>query len=1006
MANTQDIIIEVKTNMADSIDALAKLQQELDAVKVEQLKVEAAFKSGQKTREQADKELEVLRATHRSLSSDMKAVRKDIDDQTKAFKSAEGSLVQMRGQLASMRKEYESLSKAERESATGTQLLEKIANTTDELKKLEAAQGDFRRNVGNYQSALQALDPALAKALNQFTLLSNGTMKVGVAFRNGITAVKAFGAQLLKLLANPIVAAFAAIVAVVMKLVDAFKKNDEAMTALSRAFAAFKPILDVINKGFQALANVAAKALNAIADGVKTLMSWIPGLKEYAQANDDIVVSTDKLEDAERQYAENHAEREAKIAELREKAADSENESFEDRKKALKEAQKLEKEDLNERKKNATEKVRIAEKQALLEIGATKMTKEAWDKLTDEQKNNITQLRTELANADKEYSTAVRKFKKEEQSLTKQEESERQQRAKAAAETAKDRANKEKEALRNLQDLYVNSLTDAEERAYSITKLQGERQIEDLKNRLRTEKNLTETARRALNESIILMDADLQLKLVKLRDEFNKSVQKGNELKRTRQAHVLLSALDDEEMIMKQRIELNKWETDELIDNDTQYVKALEETWKTAKKDFETAQKTLDYDGLITKYSGVWDLYQVKGESAMTKMRYLVEQYRTAWDKAQEDQEAYFSIVKDASENEEKRIRDEYIKGVHERNVTEISLKRKHAEILRAIELESFSGTELEKTKLLQTQAQERLRIANEEYQQRLADRKKYTTQELIAIYGSLDAYENAVAEANLKVVESENAVKDAVKDVANASANEKIAMIENSKAIMSSVDSILGSFQDLFTTMAESDEDYADFATGMALMQILVSTAISIANAIQGATAAGAATGAAAPFTTPAFIIEMVAIVAGAIASATSTLMKAKQQKQSAPKFADGGLIGGEYASTREEGRRDDVTIKASRGEYIVNADAVKRYGVGFLDSINGGSSVTGQTHFADGGYISQLTASAGNSQMQMSLMSDLITDSIAEIRPVVSVQEITKAQNRITIAEKISRK
>ena len=1002
MANTQDIIIEVKTNMADSIDALAKLQQELDAVKVEQLKVEAAFKSGQKTREQADKELEVLRATHRSLSSDMKAVRKDIDDQTKAFKSAEGSLVQMRGQLASMRKEYESLSKAERESATGTQLLEKIANTTDELKKLEAAQGDFRRYVGNYQSALQALDPALAKSLNQFTLLSNGTMKVGVALRNGIAAVEAFGAQLLKLLANPIVAAFAAIAAVVMKLVDAFKKNDEAMTALSRAFAAFKPILDVINKGFQALANVAAKALNAIADGVKTLMSWIPGLKEYAQANDDIVVSTDKLEDAERQYAENHAEREAKIAELREKAADSENESFEDRKKALKEAQKLEKEDLNERKKNATEKVRIAEKQALLEIGATKMTKEAWDKLTDEQKNNITQLRTELANADKEYSTAVRKFKKEEQSLTKQEESERQQRAKAAAEAAKDRANKEKEALRNLQDLYVNSLTDAEERAYSITKIAGERQIEDLKNRLRTEKNLTETARRALNESIRLMEADLQLKLGKLRDEFNKSVQKGNELKRTRHAHVLLSALDDEEMIMKQRIKLNEWETQELIDNDNQYVNALEETWKTAKKDLDN----LDDDGLIAKYSGAWDLYQLQGESAMTKMRHLVDEYRIAWAKAHTEQAIYTMFVVKASENEEKRIRDEYIKGVHKRNVTEISLKRKHAEILRAIELESFSGTELEKTKLLQTQAQERLRIANEEYQQRLADRKKYTTQELIAIYGSLDAYENAVAEANLKVVESENAVKDAVKDVANASADEKIAMIENSKAIMSSVDSILGSFQDLFTTMAESDEDYADFATGMALMQILVSTAISIANAIQGATAAGSATGAAAPFTTPAFITEMIAIVTGAMVSATTTLMRAEQQKKSAPKFADGGLIGGEYASTREEGRRDDVTIKASRGEYIVNADAVKRYGVGFLDSINGGSSVIGQTHFADGGYISQLTASADNSQMQISLMSDLITDSIAEIRPVVSVQEITKAQNRITIAEKTSRK
>ena len=1000
MPNAQDIIIEVKTNMADSIDALAKLQQELDAVKVEQLKVEAAFKSGQKTREQADKELEVLRATHRSLSSDMKAVRKDIDDQTKAFKSAEGSLVQMRGQLASMRKEYESLSKAERESATGTQLLEKIANTTDELKKLEAAQGDFRRNVGNYQSALQALDPALAKALNQFTLLSNGTMKVGVAFRNGIAAVKAFGAQLLKLLANPIVAAFAAIVAIVVKLTNEFKKNDEAMTALSRAFAAFKPILDVINKGFQVLVNVAAKALNAIANGVNTLMSWIPGLKEYAQANDDIVVSTDKLEDAERQYAENHAKREAEIAKLREDAADSENKTFKERKEALQKAQKLEEEDLKERKKNAAEKVRIAEKQALLEIGATKMTKEAWDKLTDEQKNNITQLRTELANADKEYSTAVRKFKKEEQSLTKQEESERQQRAQAAAEAAKDRVNKEKEALRNLQDLYVNSLTNAEERAYSVTKIAGERQIEDLKNRLRTEKNLTETARRALNESIILMEADLQLKLGKLRDEFNKSIQESIKLRRTRNTQALISALDDEEAIMKQRIKLNDWETEELISNSQRYVDTLEETYKTAQKDFDT----LDYDELITKYSGAWELYDIKSESAITNMKLLIEEYKNAWDKAQKEQLTYFLIVSKASENEEKRIRDEYIKGVHERNLTEISLKRKHAEILRAIELESFSGTELEKTKLLQTQAQERLRIANEEYQQRLADRKKYTTQELIAIYGSLDAYENAVAEANLKVVESENAVKEAVKDVAIASANEKISMIENSKAIMSSVDSILGSFQDLFSTMAESDESYADFATTMALMQILVSTAISIANAIQGATAAGAATGVAAPLTTPAFITEMVAIVFGAMASATTTLMRAKQAKESAPKFADGGLIGGEYASTREEGRRDDVAIKASRGEYIINADSVKKYGVSFLDSINGRKSTLGKTHFADGGYISNITADVNNAQLQMEIFSEMLLDSMSEIRPVVSVKEITNAQNRLEIAEKIS--
>ena len=292
MPDSKEIIIEIKTNMSESIDTLAKLQKELDAVRVEQLKVAGAFKAGTKTREEADKELQVLAATQRSLVSDMKSVKKEIDNQTKAFKENEGSIQKMRAELISMRKEYESLSKSDREGDKGQKLLENISKTTNELKQLEAAQGDYRREVGHYQNAIEGLNPVLGKGIAMFRSWSNGTMSVGTAFKNGITAVKAFGRQLLSLLANPIVAAFAAIVAVVTKLTDAFKKNDEAMTALSRVFAAFKPILDIINKGFQALVNVAAKALNAIANGVNSLMSMIPGLRDYAQANDDIVVST------------------------------------------------------------------------------------------------------------------------------------------------------------------------------------------------------------------------------------------------------------------------------------------------------------------------------------------------------------------------------------------------------------------------------------------------------------------------------------------------------------------------------------------------------------------------------------------------------------------------------------------------------------------------------------------------------------------------------------------
>ena len=55
-----------------------------------------------------------------------------------------------------LRASYEDMSKAERESAKGQQLLKDIQNQTAAIKELEQAQGDYRRNVGNYMSVWDA----------------------------------------------------------------------------------------------------------------------------------------------------------------------------------------------------------------------------------------------------------------------------------------------------------------------------------------------------------------------------------------------------------------------------------------------------------------------------------------------------------------------------------------------------------------------------------------------------------------------------------------------------------------------------------------------------------------------------------------------------------------------------------------------------------------------------------------------------------------------------------
>jgi hypothetical protein len=1006
MTDTKDVILNIKTNFAENIDQLAKLQKELDDLKVAELQLNAAVKAGTKTREDADKELEALSAQVRNVKTQQREYRKEIDNEIKAHEANEGSIKQLRAELANMRKEYEEMSKAERQSASGDELLTKIQSTTDELKKLEAAQGDYRREVGHYQNAIKNLSPVLSESLGKFAELSKGTMNVGVAFKNGITQVKAFGTQLLKLLANPIVAIIAAIAAVVMKLVDSFKKNDAAMTELQSAFAAFKPVLDIIENGFQKLVGVVTKVVSAIGKVVKGVMSVIPGMKEYADAEEDIVRKTDALEDAERQYSENHEQREAEIAELREKAADSENYTYKQRKEFLDKAGKLEQDDLKERKVIAAEKVRIAEKQALLEIGETEMTAEAWEKLTDEQKDHITELRNELARADKDYSTAARKIKKEKNSLDKQEDSERQSRAKAAAEAAKERREKEKQAMTELQDMYFQTLYTAGEKAYSIAKANGEREIQALKDRLANEKNLTVAAKEAINKQIILKEADLQLQLGEIQRTAFENLGKSWGETQKQIDELRLQFEKDPDAIFDIKIRINEAETIELDRVAHKQVEDLEKAINQAEKDL----MELDYNDLMVKYGGVFELWGIDSDSAITNMNILINAYKDWLEDAEKNYKKYSETLRQATDAENERIMGERAKAIHESQRIEIDLARKHAEIMRAIELENnydaYGQNEVEKTRILLEQAKERQRIANEEYAYISAERKKYTDQEIVAIYGSLEAYNNAVLEANLKVIESENDVKDAMRDVANASAQQKITMIENATAIMGSVNNILGSMQGLFETMAESNESYADFATAMALMQILVSTAISIANAIQGATAAGAATGAAAPFTTPVFITEMISIVAGAIASATTTLMRAQQAKKSAPKFADGGLIGGHYASSESEGRRDDVAIQASRGEYIINANAVKRYGVGFLDSINGNAANISVTKFANGGYVSDATVMAGNYQFQMEITRQIMADAMSEIQPIVSVREITKAQNRVTLAERISKK
>ena len=920
-----------------------------------------------------------------------------------------------RAQLKQLRAEYEEMSEAERDSAQGTDLLNHIQEVTDKLSGLEQGQRDFSRQVGDYAKALTGID--FSKFVNGMKGMAGGVTTLGGAFKQGIAGVKAFGASLKALMKIPIVAIISAIALVVMKLVDSFKKNDSAMTMVKKSMAMLKPPLQLLEKLFQLLTKAITAVMDALVKVGNAIMSLIPGLKQYVDANNDVIDSTERLEDAERSYAISSAKRQGEIEELKAKSTESDKYTVEQRRKFLEQAIELEKKELEEKKALAEERLRIKEREFALEIGYSELTEEAFEELNDEMKNEITQLRVAVIEAENEFTQSTRRMRAQMANFNKQEEAERQrkenerkQAAKQAAQAAKQARKNELTAQAELHDMLIKGLRNLYDREYAETKLGYQKQIDALNERLRTEENLTVKAAKALRQQIKLLNADMALELSRVTFDQQRDMDTKMKTAMKNMYEFQKQMLKDTEAgwdaALTLDLKINEVDSKLLKETLAQPVKEAKRIVENTWVDFNQMTDEM----IKEKYEDVFKYRNISVENGMkAALRELIAIYESDLQTAATEYQNTVIAINETTKRTAQELENEHTKKVHDEGLKRIDLARKHAEILRQIEegqsYDAYGRNEVEKTKILLEQSQERLRIAQEEAKRIADERQQYTDEELTAMYGSIDEYNNLVAESNLKVVEAENNVKNAIKDVNEAIAAQKARMIQTSTSIMSAMNSIAGSMQGLFETMAESDEKYADYATAMAMMQILVSTAISIANAIQGATAAGAATGVAAPFTTPAFIAEMIAIVVGGITSATATLLKAKQQKQSAPKFAEGGHVKGKGTGTS-----DSIDAKLSNGEYVIKEKVVKEYGVDFFDRINFGNRLPflDGIHFAQGGYVQSVLQTPNfttENNFDYDLFKNMMAEAVSEVQPVVSVREINAVQKRVQVKETIAR-
>lgn len=991
------IVVDLKLLPSDSVKNIQDLQTKIENLKSTLAGMKAAGL------ENSDTYIR-LTATLKELQQAVRANQKVLRDSIREQQANGDSINALRAQIRNLRAEYENLSKAERESAQGTELLDKISTLTQELKGLEEAQLDFTRNVGAYKSALEGLP--FGRVIAGFNSLSQGTGKLSVAFTNATRMAVGFGKQLLKLLANPFAMAFAAIVAVVTKLTDAFKKNDDAMTALQSLFSAFKPILDVINKAFSALADVLAKVINGVSAFVQKVTSFIPFLRQYAEAEEDVVRSSDQLEETERKHALSQAKRNKEVSDLRAKSVESDKYSFEQRKGFLQQAIDLEKRNLEEQRDDAKEKLRIAEREAALEIGLTELTQEAYGKLSDEKKNQLNQLRIAVVETETAFNDGTRRMKSQMSSFTKQEESERKQRAQQAAQARKERQKNEREALKELENMLIAGIRNLQDREIAQMKAGTQQQIAQLRERLQTEKNLTTAAKKAINDQIILLEADLQIKLSELREKQRREEWRKN-LEDTRKYYqTLLGTLTTEQARVQVRLELNKIDTQLLTDALKVTVDEVEKTWKSAltdlNGDIEQGLSSLDYNQLAEKYGAVWEALGITEGDNISKMNQLVAVYYERLREAQMEYERDKAAAERAAADEAVRIQQAgYDK--------EWSLAVKHrelmAELLNSQALNEVAGQknqEVERTRIMFEQAQERLRIAQDEYARLALMRQKYSDEELTAIYGSVEAYDNMLLESENKVVAAVGNVEQAIRDLDTANTKVKVDMISTAVSVMQAMGTLAGSFKDLFSVMAEGNEKYQKYANALALVEIMTNMAVGLASAV--------AKGMEMGWPAAAIMIPIgIATVVSGIANAISVFQK-NSKVGSAPKFSEGGLVGNKTTRRKD----DSVNAKLSLGEYVIPSDVVSDLGVDFFDKLTGRKSEFGipKLRFAEGGLVGtplvnpQFLTSTVEASLDYESVKDAMKEAVMEMpAPVVSVKEVTKAQKRVRVKETTAR-
>jgi len=343
-------LLNIKINQDDiekAISNAAKARTELDKLKASNKELEKQKKELMKADGDQSAAIESLNKQIAKNSTQIKAssavVRENekiVTTNTQAQKANEGSITQLRKQLAIVSKQWAELSEEERENEEiGGKLAKQKLDLTEKLKAEEKATGDTRRNVGNYSESVQEAIESSGLFGRQLGQLKQAQQAYRAASAAATKGTKAFRLALISTGIGAIVVAVGALVAAFASTQEGIDKVTSVTRPLAAVFQRLKGLAqDLATNVFGGLSKILRgdirEGLADLKNGFTDAVGGIgDAIKEGVEAGTELDKLQKQIEQTEIDLTKRRAELNVQYERSREISED-ESKSEEERRKA------------------------------------------------------------------------------------------------------------------------------------------------------------------------------------------------------------------------------------------------------------------------------------------------------------------------------------------------------------------------------------------------------------------------------------------------------------------------------------------------------------------------------------------------------------------------------------------------------------------------------------------------------------------------------------------------